>query len=47
MFLQNVVQRIIMQTVSIRDLKNNPSSMTKYLDNGNSVFVTRYGKPNG
>jgi antitoxin (DNA-binding transcriptional repressor) of toxin-antitoxin stability system len=36
-----------MQTVSIRDLKNNPSSMTKYLDEGNSVFVTRHGKPIG
>jgi len=36
-----------MQTVSIRDLKNNPSSMTKYLDKGSSVFVTRHGKPIG
>ncbi len=36
-----------MQTVSIRDLKNNPSSMTKHLDAGNSVFVTKHGKPIG
>jgi antitoxin (DNA-binding transcriptional repressor) of toxin-antitoxin stability system len=36
-----------MQTVAIRDLKNNPSSMTKYLDQGDSVFVTRHGKPIG
>ena len=36
-----------MQTVSIRDLKNNPSSMTKYLDEGSSIFVTRHGKPIG
>ena len=36
-----------MQTVAIRDLKNNPSSMTKYLDAGSSVFVTRHGKPIG
>jgi len=36
-----------MQTVAIRDLKNNPSSMTKYLDAGTSVFVTRHGKPIG
>lgn len=36
-----------MHTVAIRDLKNNPSSMTKYLDKGRSVFVTRHGKPIG
>ena len=36
-----------MENVSIRDLKNNPSSMTKYLDEGSSVFVTRHGKPIG
>jgi len=36
-----------MQCVAIRDLKNNPSSMTKYLDAGSSVFVTRHGKPIG
>ncbi len=33
-----------MQTVSIRDLKNNPSSMAKHLDAGDSVFVTKHGK---
>ncbi len=36
-----------MHTVAIRDLKNNPSSMTKCLDEGSSVFVTRHGKPIG
>jgi predicted HTH domain antitoxin len=36
-----------MHSVAIRDLKNNPSSMTKYLDEGSSVFVTRHGKPIG
>jgi len=36
-----------MKTVAIRDLKNNPSSMTKHLDAGSSVFVTRHGKPIG
>ncbi|NKQ40082.1 MAG: hypothetical protein HF962_00715 [Sulfurovum sp.] len=36
-----------MQTVSIRDLKNNPSNMTKYLENNESVFVTKHGKPIG
>jgi antitoxin (DNA-binding transcriptional repressor) of toxin-antitoxin stability system len=36
-----------MQTVAIRDLKNNPSNMTKYLEKGESVFVTKHGKPVG
>ena len=36
-----------MQTVAIRDLKNNPSNMTKYLEQGESVFVTKHGKPIG
>ena len=36
-----------MQSVAIRDLKNNPSSLTKYLDSGESVFVTKHGKPIG
>ncbi len=36
-----------MHSVAIRDLKNNPSSMTKYLDEGSSVFVTKHGKPIG
>lgn len=36
-----------MQSVAIRDLKNNPSNMTKYLENGESVFVTKHGKPIG
>ena len=36
-----------MQTVAIRDLKNNPSNMTKHLEQGESVFVTKHGKPVG
>ncbi|MFK5891755.1 MAG: UPF0175 family protein [Pseudomonadota bacterium] len=36
-----------MRTVTIRDLKNNPSNMTKYLENGESVFVTKHNKPIG
>ena len=36
-----------MKSVAIRDLKNNPSSMTKYLDNKESVFITRHNKPIG
>lgn len=36
-----------MQTVAIRDLKNNPSSMTKYLANNESVFITKHSKPIG
>lgn len=51
MFLQNVVklflENIKMQSVAIRDLKNNPSNMTKHLENGESVFVTKHGKPVG
>jgi len=47
MFLQIVSKGKKMQTVTIRGLKNNPSSITKYLDKGDSVFVTRHGKPIG
>ena len=36
-----------MQTVTIRDLKNNPSNLTKYLEDGQSVFVTKHNKPIG
>ncbi len=36
-----------MHSVAIRDLKNNPSSMTKHLEAGKSVFVTKHGKPLG
>ena len=36
-----------MQTMGVRELKNNPSTMTKYLENGESVFVTKHGKPIG
>ncbi len=36
-----------MQTVAIRDLKNNPSNMTKYLENNETVFITKHSKPIG
>jgi len=36
-----------MHNVSIRDLKNNPASMTARLEQGHSVFVTKRGKPIG
>ena len=36
-----------MQSVSIRDLKNSPSNMTKYLANNESVFVTKHSRPIG
>jgi len=34
-----------MQTVAIRDLKNNPSNMTKYLENNESIFITKHSRP--
>jgi len=36
-----------MQTVAIRELKNNPSNMTRYLENNESVFITKHSKPIG
>lgn len=36
-----------MHSVAIRDLKNNPTNMTKHLEEGESVFVTKHGKPLG
>ena len=36
-----------MQTVAIRDLKNNPSNMTKFLENNESVFITKHSRPIG
>jgi len=36
-----------MKTVAIRDLKNNPSNMTKYLENNESVFITKHSRPIG
>jgi predicted HTH domain antitoxin len=36
-----------MRTVAIRDLKNNPSSMTKYLSDNESVFITKHNRPIG
>ena len=36
-----------MESVSIRDLKNNPATMTGHLEKGEPVFVTKHGKPIG
>jgi len=36
-----------MQTLAIRDLKNNPSDMTKYLESNESVFITKHSRPIG
>jgi len=36
-----------MQTISIRDLKINPSNMTKFLERNESVFITKHSKPIG
>lgn len=36
-----------MQSVTIRDLKNNPATMTAHLEQGQPVFVTKHGKPIG
>jgi antitoxin (DNA-binding transcriptional repressor) of toxin-antitoxin stability system len=47
MFLQNAAQGYQMQTIAIRELKTNPSLLTKYLEDGDGVFVTKRGKPIG
>jgi len=39
--------RFFMQSVTIRDLKNNTALMTKHLEKGSPVFVTKHGKPIG
>jgi predicted HTH domain antitoxin len=36
-----------MKTMAIRDLKNNPSALTKALENHESVFISKHGKPIG
>ena len=36
-----------MHSVTIREIKNNPAVMTSQLENGNSVFLTKHGKPIG
>lgn len=36
-----------MESVTIREIKNNPATMTSYLAEGKAVFVTRHGKPIG
>jgi len=36
-----------MQSVTIRDLKNNPANMTHHLEKGVPVFLTKHGRPIG
>ncbi|MEE9354590.1 MAG: UPF0175 family protein [Methylococcaceae bacterium] len=36
-----------MHSITIRDLKNNPAIMTRHLEAGDSVFITKHGKPIG
>jgi len=36
-----------MESVTLRDIKNNPATMTAHLAKGNPVFVTKHGKPIG
>jgi len=36
-----------MESVTLRDIKNNPATMTSYLLEGKPVFVTKHGKPIG
>jgi antitoxin (DNA-binding transcriptional repressor) of toxin-antitoxin stability system len=36
-----------MDSVTVRDIKNNPASMTAPLEKGRPVFVTKHGKPIG
>jgi len=35
------------KSVTIRELKNNPSNMTKYLEENESVFITKHNRPIG
>lgn len=36
-----------MESVTLRDIKNNPATMTSHLSEGKAVFVTKHGKPIG
>jgi len=36
-----------MQSLTIREIKNNPATMTAPLESGNCVFITKHGKPIG
>ena len=36
-----------MKSVTLRDIKNNPATMTNHLAKGDPVFVTKHGKPIG
>jgi len=36
-----------MNSVTLREIKNNPATMTSHLTEGNPVFVTKHGKPIG
>jgi predicted HTH domain antitoxin len=40
-------QRHLMQSLSIRELKNNPTMITRYLEGGIPVFLTQHNKPIG
>jgi hypothetical protein len=35
------------QTLAIGDLKNNPSTMTKFLENNEAVFIRKHSRPIG
>ena len=36
-----------MKAMAIRDLKNNPSQMTHFLEENQSVFITKHNRPIG
>jgi len=36
-----------MNSVTLREIKNNPATMTTYLTEGKPVFLTKHGKPIG
>jgi len=36
-----------MESVTLRDIKNNPATMTSHLSDGKPVFLTKHGKPIG
>ncbi len=36
-----------MESITLRDIKNNPATMTSYLSKGKAVFLTKHGKPIG
>ena len=36
-----------MESITLREIKNNPAIMTNLLANGKAVFITKHGKPIG